>query len=512
MNLMMLLEMAAGAFGDRVAFQNGDDRLTYQQLFDAAGALAADLSDGRTKHLAMLDESSLALPVAVFGASWAGVPFAPLNYRLTDPELDSLVSQLQPGRLVTEPDRRARLGERIDATAGDDFVSVLTTDDLLTTARAPGASPREQPWSMEMDDTAILLFTSGTTGAPKAAVLRQKHLVSYVLGSVEFMGAGEDEASLSCVPPYHIAGMAGIVSAVYSGRRVVQMPKFDAKAWIETVRGQNVTHAMVVPTMLARIVDVLEEEGAASGGLPSLRNLAYGGGKMPQSVIEKAMALFPETNFTNAYGLTETSSTIALLGPDDHREAMASDDSAIRRRIVSVGQPLPTIEVSIREVDTEAELPAGERGLIFVRGEQVSGEYRGKGSLLDDDGWFNTRDGGYLDEGGYLFLEGRMDDVIVRGGENMSPGEIEDVLLNHEAVADACAIGVPDEQWGEAVAAAIVLKAGQQASVTELQQWVKDRLRSSRTPERIEFWDELPYNETGKLLRRKVREAFGTGG
>ncbi len=508
MNLMMLLEMAAGAFGERVAFQNGADQLTYQQLFDAAGALAADLSDGRTKHLAMLDESSLALPVAVFGASWAGVPFAPLNYRLTDPELDSLLSQLQPGRLVTEPDRLARLGDKIEGE-GSDFVSVLTTGDLLSTALAEGAAPREEPWSMDMDDTAILLFTSGTTGAPKAAVLRQKHLVSYVLGSVEFMGADENDASLSCVPPYHIAGMAGIVSAVYSGRRVVQMPSFTAESWIETARKENVSHAMVVPTMLARIVDVLD--GEKDAGMPNLRNLAYGGGKMPQSVIEKAMDLFPETSFTNAYGLTETSSTISLLGPDDHRDAMSSEDPEIRRRIVSVGQPLPTIEVSIRDVDTEEALPAGERGLIFVRGEQVSGEYRGKGSLLDDEGWFNTRDGGYLDEGGYLFLEGRMDDVIVRGGENMSPGEIEDVLLTHESVADACVIGVPDEQWGEAVAAAIVLKQGKDASVAELQQWVKDRLRSSRTPERVDFWDELPYNETGKLLRRKVRDTMGSG-
>lgn len=506
MNLMMLLEMAAGAYGDRVAFQNGDDSMSYQQLFESAGALAEQLSDGRTQHLAMLDESSLALPIALFGASWAGVPFAPLNYRLTDPELDSLMSQLQPGRLVTDSARAGRLGERIDAAEGDHYIAVSTTDDLLAGARAEDAAQREEPWSTEMEDTAILLFTSGTTGAPKAAVLRQKHLVSYVLGSVEFMGADENDASLSCVPPYHIAGMAGIVSAVYSGRRVIQMPNFTAESWIETARKQNVSHAMVVPTMLSRIVDVLE--GESDAGLPNLRALAYGGGKMPQSVIERAMKLFPETSFTNAYGLTETSSTISLLGPDDHRDAMASKDEAVRRRIVSVGQPLPTIEVSIRDVDTEEEVSAGERGLIFVRGEQVSGEYRGKGSLLDEKGWFNTRDGGYLDAAGYLFLEGRMDDVIVRGGENMSPGEIEDVLLTHEGVADACVVGIPDEQWGEAVAAVVVAKQGQDPSSIELQQWVKDRLRSSRTPAQVKFWAELPYNETGKLLRRKVREAF----
>ena len=225
---------------------------------------------------------------------------------------------------------------------------------------------------------------------------------------------------------------------------------------------------------------------------------------MPQPVIERAMRLFPETSFTNAYGLTETSSTIALLGPDDHRAAAASDDPAVRRRLVSVGQPLPSVEVQIRDEDGKPA-PAGVRGEICVRGEQVSGEYLGRGSSLGSDGWFPTRDGGWLDDEGYLFVEGRIDDVIVRGGENMSPGEIEEVLLEHPAVADAAVVGVPSEQWGEAVAAAVVRRAGQEASEAELQDWVKERLRSSRTPEKIAFLEELPYNETGKLLRRVVR-------
>jgi acyl-CoA synthetase (AMP-forming)/AMP-acid ligase II len=512
MNLMMLLEMAAGAYGDRIAFQNGDDRLTYQQLFNAAGALAASLDDGRTKHLAMLDETTLALPIGVFGASWAGIPFAPLNYRLTDAELDSLIDQLHPGRLITDSRRAARLGDQFLSPNGSDYIDVQSRETLLEAVRADGAEMSLPNWSMDPDDTAILLFTSGTTGAPKAAVLRQKHLVSYVLGTVEFMGADEKDASLNCVPPYHIAGVAAIVSSVYAGRRVVQMPSFTAESWLDTARQQEVTHAFVVPTMLARIVEALE--GQTDAGIPSLRALSYGGGKMPQSIIEKAMRFFPACDFTNAYGLTETSSTISLLGPQEHRDAMSSEDEAVRRRIVSVGQPLPTIEVSIRDVDDGSMLPAGERGLIYVRGDQVSGEYRGQGSLLDEEGWFNTRDGGYLDDAGYLFLEGRMDDVIVRGGENMSPGEIEDVLLAHEAVSDAAVIGIPDEQWGEAVAAVVVLEtegtegAPVVCSAGELQQWVKDRLRSSRTPERIEFWEELPYSETGKLLRRKVREAL----
>jgi acyl-CoA synthetase (AMP-forming)/AMP-acid ligase II len=225
---------------------------------------------------------------------------------------------------------------------------------------------------------------------------------------------------------------------------------------------------------------------------------------MPLPVIERAMKLFPDTDFTNAYGLTETSSTLTVLGPDDHRSAAASDDASVRRRLASVGQPLPTVEIEIRD-DEGKSLPTGGRGEIHVRGEQVSGEYLGKGTRLLDDGFFPTRDGGWLDAEGYLFLEGRVDDIIVRGGENMSPGEIEDVLLEHEGVSDCCVVGIPSEQWGEAVAAVIVKRAGKEVEIPSLQEFVKSQLRSSRTPETIEFWDELPYNETGKVLRRVVR-------
>jgi acyl-CoA synthetase (AMP-forming)/AMP-acid ligase II len=229
---------------------------------------------------------------------------------------------------------------------------------------------------------------------------------------------------------------------------------------------------------------------------------------MPLPVIERAMQLFPETSFTNAYGLTETASTIFVLGPEDHREAMASDDPAVRRRLASVGRPLPGVEVEIRDAEGKPVGP-GEHGEIHVRGEQVSGEYVGRGSQLVAGGWFPTRDGGFFDEGGYLFLEGRIDDVIVRGGENLSPGEIEDVLLDHPAVADCAVVGVPDVQWGEGVGAAIVLKEDAQASAEELQDWVKKHLRSSRVPQVVCFEAELPYNETGKLLRRKVKEKLG---
>jgi acyl-CoA synthetase (AMP-forming)/AMP-acid ligase II len=425
--IAMLLEMAADGFGDRVAV----GKLTYDELLAAAQERAARIeADGDTR-LVVVDVNSPEIPIGLFGAALAGVPFVPLNYRLTAAEID---------------DRKAAL----DAAAPDDGV-------------------------------AVLLFTSGTTGAPKAAVLRHDHLTAYVLNTVEFMGAGDDETTLVSVPPYHVAGISAVLSAVFAGRRIAYLSQFDPEAWVETARTEDVTHAMVVPTMLNRILDVLESHGDE---LVTLRHLSYGGGRMPAAVIERAMKLLPEVGFVNAYGLTETSSTIAVLTPEDHRDP---------RRLGSVGKPLPSVEVEVRD------------GEICVRGEQISGEYLGRGAALTDDGWFRTNDAGWLDDDGYLFVDGRLDDVIVRGGENLSPGEIEDALLQHPAISDAAVVGLPDDEWGETPAAVVVLHQGASVNTDQLQTWVRDRLRSARTPQRIEFRDELPYNETGKLLRRVLK-------
>ena len=204
----------------------------------------------------------------------------------------------------------------------------------------------------------------------------------------------------------------------------------------------------------------------------------------------------------NAYGLTETSSTIALLGPDDHREAMASSDPAVRARLGSVGRPLPGIEVEIRD-DLDTVLPVGEVGLMFVRGEQVAGEYAGR-SVLDEDGWFPTRDRGYIDPEGYLFIEGRADDTIIRGGENIAPAEIEDEIHSHPEVDDVAVIGVADDEWGQRLVAVVVRRPGSTVDEATLRTFVRERLRSSKTPDEIHFRDELPRTDTGKVLRRQL--------
>jgi acyl-CoA synthetase (AMP-forming)/AMP-acid ligase II len=495
MNVAMLLEMAAEAFGERVAVSAEQTQYTYRQLWDAAQAAARQFTASGCACVALLDTNSVAAPIAIFGAALAAVPYVPLNYRLTKGELDELLVRIAPAYLIAADEYVAPLAvpaavQRVERGA---FLSGVLN-------AAPAA-----PLEVLPADVAIQLFTSGTTGKPKAALLRHENLMAYILGTIEFGSAEEDDAILVAVPPYHIAGISAVLSATYACRRMVQLPNFDAVEWLRLCGSENVSNAFLVPTMLTRIVEQMRDSGVSQPS--ALRAIAYGGGKMPLSIIERAMQLFPGVAFTNAYGLTETSSTICLLDPDDHRLAAASADASVRRRLASVGRPLGTVELQVRG-DDGSVLGAESVGDVYVRGDQVAGEYHGIGSLLDAEGWFPTRDRGYLDAEGYLFLDGRADDVIVRGGENISPGEIEDALLAHAAVQDAAVVAMPSEQWGETIGAAVVVKAGMRVADTELQQWVKDALRSSRVPEKILFKDELPYNEMGKVLRRVIKLEF----
>ena len=489
MNIALFLEMAADAAPERIGLVCDGKRWSYAELLSGAQGAASLIRTSGAEHVALLDESSEAAVLALFGAALAGVPYCPLNYRLADADLGALLARIEPALVIGDADRSARL------CAGN---AALSRAEFVTQAQAAAALNEADGG----EGIAIQLFTSGTTAAPKAAILRHANLVSYILGTVEFASADEGDAALVSVPPYHIAGISALLSSIYALRRIVMLPAFAPEAWLNLAASEGVTNAFVVPTMLSRIIAALDEDAAP---LPAtLRAVAYGGGKMPLEIITRALDLLPQAGFTNAYGLTETSSTVALLGPDEHRAAHGSSDPAVQARLASVGQPLPTVEIEIRDEEGRV-LPAGEAGEIYVRGDQVSGEYKEKSALIDG-GWFPTRDAGYLDAEGYLFLSGRADDVIVRGGENLSPGEIEDVLLAHAAIADACAVGVPSVEWGEAVGVAVVLREGHnRLSSDQIKALIRTRLRSSRVPEKVLFAAALPYNEMGKLLRREVR-------
>lgn len=496
MNIALFLEMAADAAPDRIGLVCDSRRWSYADLLAGARGAASLIRGSGCSHVALLDESSEAAAVALFGAAIAGVPYIPLNYRLADADLAALLGRVTPALMIGDVARVERLcpSSRNVVLARADFTAAAIAQ--------AGDAPQEGDAG---EGIAIQLFTSGTTAAPKAAILRHANLVSYILGTVEFGSAPEADAALVSVPPYHIAGIAALLSSIYALRRILLLPAFDPATWLDLAAAERASNAFVVPTMLSRIIEAMDKGHRPD--LSALRAIAYGGGKMPLELIHHALDLFPDTGFTNAYGLTETSSTVALLGPDEHRTAHRATDPAVRARLASVGRPLPTVDIEIRDEDG-AIVPVGQPGEIYVRGEQVSGEYRER-SALDADGWFPTRDAGYIDAEGYLFLSGRADDVIVRGGENISPGEIEDVLLTHPAIAEAAAVAIPSHEWGEAVGLIVVVRTGHDTpSDDELKQMVRARLRSSRVPERILFADALPYNEMGKLLRRDIKKLF----
>jgi acyl-CoA synthetase (AMP-forming)/AMP-acid ligase II len=486
-NLSLLLEMAASTLDDRTAVVSGDVTLSYADLDAAARRVAGVLVERGSEGLVYCGTNDASFPIALFASAYAGVPFIPLNYRLGDEQLAPLV-EANAGSLIVAEDGKV-VGADPDVTVDR---------RLLVDPSFAASGEVELPPFVDPEDVAVVLYTSGTSGTPKAALLRHRHLTAYVIGTVEFASADPDDAALVTVPPYHIAGMANLLSNLYAGRRIVYLDAFDAQVWLDTVRGEGVTQAMVVPTMLARVVAHLDGAPAA---VPTLRTLSYGGARMPLPVLERALELFPGTGFVNAYGLTETSSTIALLGPDDHAAAFAGDPVA-KVRLGSVGKVLPGIEVEVRD-EMDQPLPVGEVGLVFLRGEQISGEYD-QGSVVDAEGWFPTRDRGWIDDEGYLFIEGRADDTIIRGGENIAPAEIEDVLVRHDLVEDSVVVGVPDDEWGQRIAAVVVLSEGASLTADELQAYCREHLRGSKTPEIIEFRSELPRTPTGKLLRREV--------
>ena len=487
MSITLLLEMAASAYENRTALGSRIDGISYASLRRTVAGGAGVIGASDAGSVAFVGLNGPALPALLMASSAAGVPFSPLNYRLSADALDRLLAQLDSPLIVVD----------------NAFEGVVRHHDRVMTAGAWLAAARAAPPSTAADvaddECAVLLFTSGTTGRPKGVVLRHENLVSYVLGTVEFASADSGDAALISVPPYHVAAIGSALTNLYAGRRMVYLPNFDPAAWLALVAGEGVTSAMVVPTMLARIVEHL---GDTCAEVPALRSLAYGGARMPATVLEWALRLFPHTGFVNAYGLTETSSTIAVLTPEDHRQAIDGDDPDVRARLTSVGRPVPGIEAEIRGPDGR---PAdGAAGELWVRGPQVSGVYQGIGSVLDDDGWFPTHDRARIDAGGYLFIEGRADDTIIRGGENIAPVEIEDVLIRHPAVREVAVVGVPDDEWGERIVAAVVPREGTFIDPDEIRSFVRARLRGSRTPDEVVVRRELPYTPTGKVLRREI--------
>ena len=337
-------------------------------------------------------------------------------------------------------------------------------------------------------------------------MLKHGALSGYVMGTNECADGTPKGRQLMAAPLYHIAGLTSLLNALYSGRQTALMPQFDAAAWLEAVPRLGITNAFLVPTMLARVID---HPDFAHADLSSLDSVTYGAAPMPPSVIRKAIDVFPRTvSFAGAYGQTETTSTVAVLDPDDHRiwEGTPDEQETKLRRLRSVGRVLEDVSLRVCGPDGD-ELPPNTPGEVWLQTFRAMDGYWGAKEktrvTIDDSGWVHTGDMGFVDEGDYLFLVGRAGDMIIRGGENIAPDEVEAILYEHPDVLEAGVVGVPDEEWGERVVAAVVLREGS-GGIEMLEAHCRAKLASFKRPERILLMDELPRTTTGKLLRRNL--------
>jgi acyl-CoA synthetase (AMP-forming)/AMP-acid ligase II len=489
-NLSSLIDESAARFADRVALNLDGRPATFADVAELATGGGRYLAGIGAQHVVYLGTGGPGFVLTLLAAARAGVPFTPVNYRLAAEVILDLVRRFASPTVIADPAYARHLNGH----------PVMTVEEFTAHAAATteGKLPEIDPAAV-----AVVLFTSGTTARPKAVRLRNATLHAFISRAGQVILAEPGDTSLVSVPPYHIMGVTGALANFYVGRRMVFLPAFSPEEWLRLARAEAVTSATLVPTMVARLVRHLDGTPA---DVPSLKALVYGGSRMPRSVLAQALRAFPDTNFLNGYGLTETNSAVTALTAEDHRTALASDDPAVAARLGSAGKAVLGVELQIRDT-AGTVLDAGQVGELWVRGPQVSGEYVDGGSVLDADGWFPTRDQAHLDDEGFLFVHGRADDTIIRGGENIAPAEIEDVLDLHPAVHAVAVVGLPDDEWGERIAAVVVARPGTTAE--ELTAYVRERLRGSRTPDEIIFRDDLPYTDTGKVQRRVLIEQLG---
>jgi acyl-CoA synthetase (AMP-forming)/AMP-acid ligase II len=451
---------------------------------------------------------------AYFAAAKIGAIFVPLNFRAKSDELGYMIAHAE-AKILFVGDRYFDLVQEMlpDLSSIEQCILIdseqggkLSYEKLIRTS-----SPEEFYCELDGEDVTMLMYTAGTTGRPKGVPLKHTGFVSYILDNVNPASPDIEERNLLTVPLYHIAGMQAVLAAVYGGRTLVLMSQFEVKEWLKTVQQEQVNRAMVVPTMLKWIID---DPDFDAYDLSSLKVISYGAAPMPFEIIDHAIKKMPSVQFINAFGQTETASTITALGPEDHiiEGTEQEREKKIKRLSASIGKPLPDVEVKIVDENGKT-LPTSVVGEILVKGARVmTGYWRDEqktSQVLNDDGWLCTGDQGWMDADGYIFLAGRADDMIIRGGENISPKEIEDVLDSHPMVEESSVIGVPDPEWGQQPRAIVVLNKDVEATPEEIVEYCRSRLAGFKRPRSIVFVDSIPRNPMGKVLKRSLREQYG---
>jgi long-chain acyl-CoA synthetase len=466
---------AASARGNHVAVRHRDRELTYAELDARSNRLAQALRAagvGKDSRVAHLDRTAPEIVELLFATSKLGAVTVPINWRLAPAELAAVVADAQPHVLI----------------AGEAYADVVAPNVVV-------AGPEYERWLAahepvdpggrgESDDTVLQLYTSGTTGVPKGVLTTHRNLAAAVESSPRWE-FDADTISMTPLPMFHIGGIGWAFLGLWNEATTVLVGEFVPEDVLDVLERQHVTNTIFVPTMLQLLCAV---PGAEERDFSALRSIAYGASPITTPVLKDALQTF-RCSLYGVYGLTESTGGVVQLDPADHEH---------ERLLRAAGRPFPWVELKIVDGEVWLRAPNVTPG-YFHRPEETA-------AALTGDGWLKTGDGGYLDSDGYLFLTDRIKDMIVSGGENVYPIEVEEALAHHPNVAEVAVIGVPDERWGETVKAIVVVRDGSSLTADELVAFARERLAGYKLPRSVEFVDALPRTPSGKVLKRELRK------
>ena len=463
-----------------------------------AQALAAE-GVGEQDRIAFIDKNGPEYFEFLFGGAKLNAVTVGVNWRLAPPEMEYTINDAEARVLVV----------------GSEFVSHLKQFEpgLQTVKKILVIGDSYEPWVAEHepvdpgvdgsgDDVAMQLYTSGTTGLPKGAMLTNSNLGSMMPAIGPMWRFDADSVNLVAMPLFHIGGSGWALVGMTQGCRSVIVREIVPPQLLETLQQERITNAFLVPAVLQFLTAI---PGCEDCDFSAMRAIVYGASPITNEVLKRSLKIFG-TDLIQVYGLTETTGAITQLEPEDH-----DPDGPREHLLRSAGKPYSHVEMKIVD-ENGNELPRGQVGELWTNSSQNMKGYWNKpeatDSVLTSDGWFKTGDAGYMDEEGFVFLTDRIKDMIVSGGENIYPIEIENALSGHPSVADIAVIGVPDERWGESVKAIIVLKDGATLEPDELIAYARERLAGYKIPRSVDFATELPRNPSGKLLKRILREPY----
>ena len=468
-----------------------------------AGALAAR-GIGRGDVVAFLDKNHPACVETTIAAASLGAATAIINFRLAGDEMDYVLNDCGAKLIIVGAELRPSIDKIRDRLTHVQHIVNVTPEggegDEYE-AMLAAATPRDRGADVTPEDVCVIMYSSGTTGNPKGIRLSQANLMAHTINSNTFEFSPDDK-SLVSMPLFHVGGSSFMQFGIHAGITSIMTREVDGASLAGGMLA-GATRTFLVPAVLAM---VMETGPDAIALFNRLRTFVYGASPMPPALLRRALVEFPDTDFVQVYGLTEVCGAVTQLSPEAHR------DQSRPERLTSAGQPMGQVEVRVVNPDTLEDVPPGEPGELWFRTPQLMEGYHNKpeatAEAITPDRWFRTGDIGRVDDGGFVFVEDRLKDMIISGGENIYSVEVERALTDHPAVLDAAVFGIPDEKWGESVKAVVELSDGKQATPEELIAWCRERLARYKCPRSVDIMDVLPRNPTGKLLKKDLRKPY----